>query len=682
MPSANNSRSRHQNAATAEKLQPNGAARIVTAAIFAVFALIFGSLTITSFIRQSPSIDEPIHLLAGYSYVKWGDYRLNPEHPPLGKIWAALPLMGLNIADPRSSSRYWNQILETEPGGPAYPLAHEMFFVRNDANTLFFYAKIQMIALSLMLAAFIYRWTQELFGFRAAVVSLFLYGLDPNILAHSAMVHTDLPFAAMFFIATYFFWRALRNFTRPNLLWASLFFGLAAITKHSFVAIVPVWIISASAKIASVEPLPVSIVRSGVVSSRKGKALVAAGLLACAALAAYLSIWSVYGFRFDAVATGGFPLFMTEIVPPYKPIAGAIQSFVLEHRLFPEALISGYLYNLKIRQHPAYLLGAISEDGFWSYFPTAFAVKTPLPTVLLLAASVAMWGVHRKREPYLSLLLPPFAYFILGVLSRFNIGVRHLLPVYPFLFVLIGGAAEELWREGSRIKKAGLIFLGVWYLWSSFSTYPHYLAFFNELAGGPKNGHRVLLDSNLDWGQGLKELKRWMDGKEIKQIQLFYFGTADPKYYGIDDFYSTKNLASERYSRNHQLDLPDHLAVSANFRYGGELFLPKDLAALLRSYALAEPLATIGHSILIYKLDLHDGRVFQNAATLAARKGALDAAISLLQKAIEVNPGSAEARQSLGRALARRGRFDEAARHYEEALRLLRKSPSARNAEP
>jgi hypothetical protein len=146
--------------------------------------------------------------------------------------------------------------------------------------------------------------------------------------------------------------------------------------------------------------------------------VVVASFLAGAALTAYVSIWSAYGFRFGAVGKGDRPLFMTQIVPPYKPIAETIQSSVPEHRLFPEALISGCLYNLKNWQRSAYLLGAISEDGFWSYFPIAFAVKTPLPSVLLLVAAVAMWGFHRRRKPYLSLLIPPVVYFALAVLSR------------------------------------------------------------------------------------------------------------------------------------------------------------------------------------------------------------------------------------------------------------------------
>jgi hypothetical protein len=708
MTSANNSHSRPQNTGSAENLHAKGAGRIRTAIIFTGFVVVFGSLTVTSFIQQSPTIDEPIHLLAGYSYVGWGDFRVNPEHPPFVKIWAVLPLLGLDIADPRPASPYWSRILETEPGGPVYPLAHDMFYVRNDAATLFFYAKLQMIILSIVLGAFVYVWARETFGIKAAMVSLFLYGLDPNVLAHSTIVHTDLPFAAFFFISTYFFWRALRNLTRINLLLAALFFGFAAITKHSFIAIVPVWLILGLIKVLSAEPLPFSILRSGAVFSRQGKAAVLAGFLGCAALAAYFSIWCAYGFRYSAVPGGDLPLFMTRIVPPYRPVAQTIQSFIVEQRLFPEALISGYLYNFKIWKHSAYLLGEISEDGFWSYFPIALAVKTPLPILLLSVVSLVVWFVQRRREPYLALTIPPFVYFGLAMLSRFNIGIRHLLPVYPFLFVLIGGVVEELWRKGSPMKKAGLVLVGVWYLWSSFSIHPDYLAFFNELTGGPKNGHKVLLDSNIDWGQGLKGLKQWMNANDVEKVQLFYFGTADPKYYGIDDFYSTENLMDGRSSAGQELELPNYLAVSANFLYGRKLFLPDELTKILASYRLGEPHATIGHSILVYKLDLADSRVYENAAIVTARKGALDRAIALFHKALQINPASAtayhqvgrlliaqgkldqaiehirhslrldpdyaEAHQSLGRALVQKGNVDEAAWHYEAALRILRGS--------
>ena len=136
----------------------------VTLSLLGVIVLVFGFLTVGSFTQQSPTIDESVHLLGGYSYLQWGDYRVNPEHPPLVKMWAALPLLWFGVNDPRGSNPTWNQILKTEPGGPVYPLARETFFKLNDAATLFFYGKIQMLIVSIVLALFVYLWSRELFG--------------------------------------------------------------------------------------------------------------------------------------------------------------------------------------------------------------------------------------------------------------------------------------------------------------------------------------------------------------------------------------------------------------------------------------------------------------------------------------------------------------------------------------
>jgi hypothetical protein len=151
---------------------------------------------------------------------------------------------------------------------------------------------------------------------------------------------------------------------------------------------------------------------------------------------------------------------MTQIAPPHGPLVETIRSFVLEHRLFPEALVAGYSYNLKIRKHAAYLLGQFSEDGFWSYFPIAFAVKTPVPTLVLLATITGMWLLKRQRRSFnYWLTVPALIYFSLAVFSRFNLGIRQLLPMYPFLFVLLGGSAAELWQVGARAIRVGLVVL-------------------------------------------------------------------------------------------------------------------------------------------------------------------------------------------------------------------------------
>lgn len=645
--------------------------RFRMALAFIIFTLIFAWLTISSFRQKSPTFDEPIHLLGGYSYLKWNDFRINPEHPPLVKLWAALPLLGLDINDPRPFTPYWDLVLRAEPGGPFYPLVQEMFFARNDAERLFFRAKLQMLVLSIVLALFVYIWSNELYGFKAAIVSLFLYGFDPNILGHGAIIHTDLPFALVFLLSTYFYLRLLKRITWPNVILTCSLFGIAAITKHSFVAVFLVWTVLGLIKVFSAEPQSSSIFGSAQVSSRKGKFALLIGLFACAAIASYLSIWAAYGFRFNAVPGGGRPLFMTQLGPPHGPMLEALRSFILEHRLFPEALVAGYSYNLKIWKHAAYLLGQISQDGFWSYFPIAFAVKTPLPTLILLATATGMWLLKRRRLSVdYWLILPAIIYFSLAVFSRFNIGIRHILPIYPFLFVLLGGVTQQLWQDGSRAMRGGLLILGLWYLGASLSIYPHYLAYFNELAGGPENGHKVLLDSNLDWGQDLKGLKQWMDGNKVQRIQMLYFGVGYPKYYGIDDFHSRDNVERRSFPPDQNIELPEHLAVSANFFYAGELYMPEEMNELLRSYKLGQPVATIGHTILVFKIDRADSQAYNNAAFIMARKGGLAAAVNLYRQALKINPLHRHAHFNLANTLAMQKEFTEASWHYLEAVRI------------
>jgi hypothetical protein len=568
-----------------------------TGMILGCFALAFSLIGILSLVQKSPTVDEPIHLFAGYSYLKWGDFRANPEHPPLVKIWAALPLLAFDVQDPVLSSPLWDGILHSERPVPTRDLAAQMLFVDNDDETLFFVAKLQMIALGILLGIFVYLWSKELFGVVAGIAALFLFALDPNILAHSQIVHTDLAFTAFFFIGTYYFWRALSRLTWPNLLLACVFSALAAVTKYSYPAVLLVWAILGMIKILSSEPQRCAIGIPGVISSRWKKALVSAGIGASAALAAYLFTWAIYGFRFAAVPGGLSPLRMDFVMPPENSSLRPLASFILDHRLFPEAWIYGQLYAFKYLKKISFLLGQTSDEGFWSYFPVAFAVKTPLPTLMILIVGLNMFlrgRLNRMRAFFL--LVPAVVYFSLAVASRANIGLRYILPIYPFLFVLAGGAVAELWRH-TRLRK-GVAFLAVWSLWTCLSIYPDYLAFFNGLVGGPDNGYKVLLDSNLDWGQDLKGLKRWMDAKGIKKVWLVYFGAAYPEYYGIDS--ATVEGSWIEYDPPATRSIPNsrYMALSAHLLYG--VYKENSLIWLFRT---RKPVAVIGHSIFVFNMD-------------------------------------------------------------------------------
>jgi hypothetical protein len=256
----------------------------------------------------------------------------------------------------------------------------------------------------------------------------------------------------------------------------------------------------------------------------------------------YTLIWSFYSFRYSAFAenspgTGEF-MFTWEQAEnhPGKPVV----EFIRQHKLLPEAWIFGFSQVIAAtsRQNRlAFLNGEYSVIGWWYFFPYGFLVKTPIPLFLILAMGFVFWlkkngkpvGLYEKAPLWILLTV----YWIFAIRSEFNLGHRYILPIYPSLYIFAGGAASAF-KEKSRIPKIVLmIFLG-WFCMESIWIRPHYLAYFNELSGGPEKGYRHLVDSSLDWGQDLPGLRDWLEShKDQSPVYLSYFGTSSPEYYGI-----------------------------------------------------------------------------------------------------------------------------------------------------
>lgn len=273
-----------------------------------------------------------------------------------------------------------------------------------------------------------------------------------------------------------------------------------------------------------------------------------------------------------------------------------------EHHVVPEAWWTGLHYAYANSERSAYLLGKSSDYGFWVYFPVAFAVKTPLSTIIFLLLSLFGFlsrDKYRKDEEFL--LIPIVLIFSFAVMSRMNIGLRHILSIYPFLFVWLGGRASNLWTRGLTGQKCILPILGLWLAISSIKTYPNYIAYFNEAIGAIAP-HEILADSNLDWGQDLKDLKRWMDKNGIKNIQLAYFGTADPVFYGIEAVYKagTWTTVMSGSAKKDELGMASYIAISATHLVGANL-RPSNTYARFQEQ---EPIAIIGKSIFVYKLPI------------------------------------------------------------------------------
>ena len=567
--------------------------------IIGLLLLLFIGLALTAVEQKSPTVDENLHLLAGYSHLKWGDYRINPEHPPLAKLMAALPLLLLDINDAPLSREERDKVHNNVENG--WRLANRWLFSGNDAETLFRYARVPMLLVGALLGLLVCAWAGELYGLTAAFAALVFFVFDPNMLAYAPLVHTDLTFTLTFFGGTYFLWRTLREMNWFNGLLTLAFFSASAITKFSFVMVPLIWAILSLVTIVSSESLRCRLTthNSITVTSKWAKARWIAALFFIAFLCAYCIIWAAYGFRYQAASGQLIPLGITDAIRPAPWLTPLIQLNQSYH-LLPEAWLSGLVYVLSASNRTAYLLGE-AADGFWEFFPIAIAVKTPLPTLLLLLGSLAFISVQRQIARGSKFLWVPILVFLsLAIYSRMNIGLRHILPIYPFLFVWLGGVSAALLRSPSIAKRGAVCFLGLWLVGSCVVNYPDYLAFFNETLGD-RERHEILVDSNLDWGQDLKGLKRWMVDQGVEKIELAYFGTADPAYYGIKAIYEpgTWSAILSEPPDSTGLSTAPYIAISATHLVGLYFAPHNPYAAFLRK----KPVAAIGHSIFIFRTD-------------------------------------------------------------------------------
>lgn len=334
------------------------------------------------------------------------------------------------------------------------------------------------------------------------------------------------------------------------------------------------------------------------ITGRWRKAALVGTILLLSLLLGYLAIWTAYHFRFEAIPFQRGELPLADLSSDNSRLGWLFQ-LCRDYYLLPEALVYGLSDAYLRMERTSYLLGDISQNGFWLYFPVAFLVKTPAPTLIAIVIAAIYTIVRRpKGSDVLFLLAPALIFFLVAVWSRLNVGWRHILPIYPFLFVWLGGTVSAMWRCRGRAIRTTLFLLGAWLCGSTLWSYPNYLAYFNEFVGGPSKGHLILVDSSLDWGQDLKALKEWMKRNQVNKIQLAYFGTADPAYYKINAVYLPGCVYHTQPELNDVADFPRYVAISETFLAGLYLDRP-DRYARFRTLA---PVAVINYSIRVYKM--------------------------------------------------------------------------------
>ncbi|HMB04285.1 MAG TPA: glycosyltransferase family 39 protein [Isosphaeraceae bacterium] len=621
-------------------------------------------LAVRSLVRENPTIDEVIHLPAGITYWQTGTFRLYHHNPPLVKLVAALPVLaGAGEATRRLySSTYWRE----EPPNKA-GFAHE--FARQTADRyfeLFTQARLLMPLFALVGGLAVFAWSRRLYGVEGGLLSLVLWCFCPNVLAHARLITSDVAATSFGVLATFLFWRHVHDPTWRRAALAGVVLGLAQLTKFSLILLYGLWPLFWLAQLVARPDRP------GL-----GRRL-ARGLVQGSAMVA-LSVAIIdlgYGFEGVGIPLGGYEFACRTLTRPVPPgmrrpkgrdqlLNGAYQFRVNRFRdtwlgSLPCPLPRHYLLGFddqkleaegiprkfldpgltgpaggEILGYPVYLDGVLRQKSRWDYYLRALAYKVPEGTIVLVLLSLAVLASSpRSRASWFDELMvvsvPLVVLVVMSVCTNINLGLRYVLPIFPYLFISTGKLvpwAAGLTRAAARRGASAILGVAiVGTVGAVTAIHPHYLAYFNVVSGGPARGSEHLVDSNLDWGQDLVGLRRWMrDRAAGERIGLAYFGQINPKLFAMrreGDFawflpparpgtmppLPPRDRLGPRMTRPE----PGLYAVSASLLRGlpwrvydndAYRWAPREAGAHAFSYFQEfEPIGSIGDSIFLYRL--------------------------------------------------------------------------------
>ena len=474
--------------------------------------------------RLSATSDEPIHLAAGYSYWQTRDFRMNPEHPPLAKLLAALPLL---VFAPRfdTSDQSWQAGVED-----AFAFK---FLYGNDADHLLFWSRAVMVMIAALGATVTFLWARDLFGGAAGIFAVALYAFCPNLLAHGMLVTTDVPLAAFTVLTLYLFWKRGEQPSWRSDVATGLALGAAMTAKFSG-ALLPVVIICFCLGRKQLRSLFI---------------MAAASLLVIAAAYLFSDTPLLY-FR--------------------------NMRFVNANHL---------------KDYPFYLFGELKPGGWWYYFLVAFAFKATLPTLVFVVVTVieATRGfVNRWGEMILLVSIGLFLAATSAIAGQ--VGVRYILPVFPLVFVWVSRIVPKFLT--ARSGTAVLIALMAWHTWSAISAFPNYIPYFNEMAGGPRGGPALLDDSNIDWGQGLKQAAEYVRQRRLENLNILFFnpfGGPGSEYYGLPKNLREAEVADRMLVRK---PAPGTYIISSHY--------VARMSHLNPAWKVYKPIDRIGESLWVY----------------------------------------------------------------------------------
>jgi 4-amino-4-deoxy-L-arabinose transferase-like glycosyltransferase len=638
---------------------PQNPRRNLIAAIAALFVLGFFIHLILLARATSLTWDEADHTYAGYMSWRHADFGINPQHPPLVKYLATLPLLSMHLEEPTRQDRPYR--LEEVLNG------RNLLF-RNDADTISLRTRIAASLLTVLLVILMFLFTQEMFSSNAGLIALALVTFDPTLLAHGAVVTTDAGQACFMVAAIYAFYRYVKSPTNARLILTGLATGLALASKHSAVLLFPTL-----ATLAALEVL------ANKQSPRTKLALRYIASLAIITAVSIVVLWASYGFRFAARPEGfhlnpSFSAMLQRV-----PSATDAHALALAERLhlLPESYLYGFAHVLIMsRAFTTYLLGTIYPHPIWFYFPIAMVIKSTLTFLILLV--IALWAIatgkvsHRRELAFA--LVPAAIYMIFAMAGGMNIGIRHILPVYIFLIIAIAGATAALIERNRRwlyVTAALLIFQAI----SVTLTFPGYVAYANEAVGGINNVHNLLSDSSSDWGQQMKSVRRYLERNNIHQCWFIYFGEGviDPNYYNLPCKYLP---TADGLHFPDPIDTPTSIdgpvlvsaSVLSGFEFGPGALNPYE------QFKHLTPAASIDGGVFVFnghfEIPLAAALTHVQRAELLLKQNQLPQALTEAQQALALAPDSARTNLTMGEVLDASNQRTEARPYYERALQI------------
>lgn len=595
-----------------ERSQGNG--RLTSFACAMLLAL-FAILAWRGIVTQSPTVDEPLHAVSAYRAVFDHDFLMNTEDPPLWKYWMMLPHRRGELDAAADTS-------EIDPVLGGFLISTPQLFQSQKIDGAEFVnrSRYMMLVIGILLGAAIMRWSYELAGPAAAMVAATLFCLDPGFLGHSPLLKNDVAVSLVFCCIAWTTWRIGRNATVWNLVALVLLAGCAATVKFSGLLAGPM--VLCMLGLRALMPQSWRIVRLEL-RSRRSRISGALLITLVCMLFAWFFIWASYGFRFEASTDPRHQInfnaeyeqvasnrqLASSAAAPQPGLPEAIVRFSYDHRLVPESWLFGLLHTYgSSLVRASFLLGEVSETGWWYYFPLTFLFKSPLMTLAATVTTIVLLLIPRNRSSLraahwsmICLLAPLLIYGISALRTNLNLGVRHLFPFYAILFILIGVAVSHtmLWVPVSRIRRA-LIVLGMLLAAETLPAYPHYISFFNIACRSDRL--HLLSDSNFDWGQDLKYVAAWQTENPGIKTYLGYWGPADPRFYGIQYTNIPGGFAMGHADEHSEMTEPGVLMISATLLQG--VNFPPQTRDYYFSLRERPPEEIVGDTIYLYSWPL------------------------------------------------------------------------------